>query len=81
MMKTKKHFAITLFLCFCCAASAWSQKGSRKAVFIIVDGIPADVLEQVNTPFIDEISRQGTYLRAHVGGEKMPIHKRQPYRQ
>lgn len=70
MSRARKHFALTFFLCFCFTTAVWSQKGSRKAVFIIVDGIPADVLEKVNTPFMDEISRKGSYLRAYVGGEK-----------
>jgi len=41
----------------------------RKAVFIILDGIPADVIERVATPAIDEIAAAGGYARAHVGGE------------
>lgn len=41
----------------------------RKAVFIILDGIPADVIERVETPVLDEIAARGGYARAHVGGE------------
>jgi predicted AlkP superfamily pyrophosphatase or phosphodiesterase len=41
----------------------------RKAIFILLDGIPADVVERAPTPFIDEIARAGAYARAHVGGE------------
>lgn len=41
----------------------------RKAVFILLDGIPADVIEKVDTPNLDEIARGGGYARAHVGGE------------
>ncbi len=41
----------------------------RKAVFILLDGIPADVIEQVPTPMLDEIAQAGGYARAHVGGE------------
>lgn len=41
----------------------------RKAVFILLDGIPADVIERVETPSLDAIARAGGYARAHVGGE------------
>lgn len=41
----------------------------RKAVFILLDGIPADVIERVPTPMLDEIAAAGGYTRAHVGGE------------
>jgi len=40
-----------------------------KALFVIVDGIPADVVERVNTPGIDAVAEGGSYLRAYVGGE------------
>lgn len=42
----------------------------RKAVFIILDGIPADVIEKVETPVLDEISSKEGYTRAYLGGEK-----------
>jgi hypothetical protein len=46
----------------------------RKALFVIVDGIPADVIERVATPQLDAIAAAaGTpglgYTRASVGGE------------
>lgn len=41
-----------------------------KALFVIVDGIPADVVEKVNTPNLDAIAKVGGYTRAHVGGER-----------
>ncbi|HBW83999.1 MAG: nucleotide pyrophosphatase [Gammaproteobacteria bacterium] len=40
-----------------------------KAVFILVDGIPADLVESVTTPFFDEIAGVGGYTRAYVGGQ------------
>ncbi len=40
-----------------------------KAIFLIVDGIPADVIEATDTPFIDEIAGIGGYGHAYVGGE------------
>lgn len=43
---------------------------SPKAVYIIVDGIAADVIEKVNPPALDEISSVGGFTRAYVGGRK-----------
>lgn len=42
----------------------------KKAIFVIVDGIAADVIEKQPTPFLDKIAKEGGYTRAHVGGEK-----------
>ncbi len=59
------------FLIFCLASKmVLAQPGSKKVVFVIVDGIPADVLERVSTPSLDAIAKSGKYLRATVGGEK-----------
>ena len=41
---------------------------SPKVVFVIVDGIPADVIERVPTPAIDAIAEAGGYSRAVMGG-------------
>lgn len=49
--------------------SARPAEPPRKAVFIILDGIPADVIERVHTPVLDAIAATGGYARAHVGGE------------
>lgn len=43
--------------------------GQQKAVFILLDGIPADVIEKVSTPVLDEIAGIGGYTRSYVGGE------------
>ena len=43
---------------------------TKKAVFIILDGISADAIEEVSTPNLDEISSVGGYTRAFMGGKK-----------
>lgn len=47
-----------------------SVRAPRKAIFIILDGIPADVIESQETPALDEIASRGGYTRSFVGGEK-----------
>jgi predicted AlkP superfamily pyrophosphatase or phosphodiesterase len=60
-------FHLALLLAF--STQLFAQK-AHKTIFIIADGIPADVIERLPTPALDEISRQGGYTRAYVGGEK-----------
>lgn len=45
-----------------------SAMAQPKAVFIILDGIPADVIESVETPTLDEIAGEYGYTRAYTGG-------------
>ncbi|MES2061209.1 MAG: alkaline phosphatase family protein [Bacteroidota bacterium] len=52
------------------ATIATAQNKTRKALFIIADGIPADVIEKLSTPNLKAIAQQGSYLRMHVGGDK-----------
>lgn len=68
-MKTLKP---PLFFCvfFVVSLTVGAQQKAKKALFIIVDGIAADVLERENTPYIDLISAEGAYTRAYLGGEK-----------
>lgn len=65
---------LALLLCvpllFACRLPATNAAPSApKAVFILLDGIPADVIERVPTPALDAIAAAGGYARAHVGGE------------
>lgn len=58
---------ITIFILIF-TVSASSQ--TKKAIFVIVDGIAADVIESQPTPHLHAISTEGGYTRAHAGGEK-----------
>lgn len=60
---------IAFILCVSICASVFAQN-NKKAIFVIVDGISADVIEKLKTPSLDLISKEGGYARAHVGGEK-----------
>jgi len=42
----------------------------KKLVFIILDGIPAQDLERVATPNLDQVIQKGGYARASAGGQK-----------
>ena len=53
-----------------CLAGTKGSARVLKALFIIVDGIPADVVESTLTPNLDAISGQRGYTRAYVGGIK-----------
>jgi predicted AlkP superfamily pyrophosphatase or phosphodiesterase len=64
-----KKITFYTLLFFFLWSSADAQKVA-KALMVIVDGIPADFLEKTYTPNIDQISKDGGYTRAYVGGEK-----------
>lgn len=59
---------LLLFLLIVFTSMTMAQ--DKKVVFVLVDGVPADVLEAVSTPVLDEIAAAGGYTRAYVGGEK-----------
>jgi predicted AlkP superfamily pyrophosphatase or phosphodiesterase len=74
IMMTYKHkqpakMTTMFFLVFAIAINLFAQK-TPKAIFIIADGIPADVIERINPPSLKAISKQGGDTRAYVGGEK-----------
>lgn len=52
----------------CPGLQAQTQKKTPKAVFIIVDGIPADVIGKLNPPGLATIAKEGGFTQAYVGG-------------
>ncbi len=68
MLKILRFIICCCFVFFIGAADGQANK--KKAVFIIVDGIPADVIEKLDLPNFDAIKKEGGYSKAIVGGEK-----------
>ncbi len=56
-----------LFMAITVTAQAQTK---NKTLYVIADGIPADVLERLDLPNIKRIAKEGTYSRMHVGGDK-----------
>lgn len=73
-----KHFSRSLVSIFCLAVSGFillscvqasdAKDETPKGLFIILDGISADVIEKLNPPALAEIAKEGGYTRAYVGG-------------
>ena len=64
-------FGLSFFILLAsCKEKEETAQRSAKAVFIILDGISADVIEKVNPPALEEIAAEGGYTRAYVGGQK-----------
>ena len=61
-----KHDILAFAAVLCCV-SVFAR--TEKAVYIIVDGVPADQIERLHTPAIFDIASKGAYGRAYTGGE------------
>lgn len=59
---------LLILLVFTCIQQVSGQQ--KKVVFIIVDGVAADVIEKVATPNLRRIAEKGAFLKAYQGGEK-----------
>lgn len=61
--------AFFLFILFTIANGVSAQK-TPKAIFVIADGIPADLVMKLNMPNLRALSKQGGFVKSYVGGEK-----------
>jgi predicted AlkP superfamily pyrophosphatase or phosphodiesterase len=67
-----KNYAKALLVsaCLLISITAPAQQKIKKTVFIIVDGIPADVIEKSPVTNLQAIAKAGGYSRSFVGGIK-----------
>ncbi len=63
-MMRKICYLLLISLCCSCLFAK-----TKKAVYIIIDGVPADQIERLHTPAIFDIASKGAYARAYTGGE------------
>lgn len=62
--------SLVLACCLLGYQSVWGQTKPKKVLFVIVDGIPSDVIEKQPTPNLKAIAKEGGYAQAYVGGQK-----------
>ncbi|MCL6217688.1 alkaline phosphatase family protein [Zunongwangia pacifica] len=61
---------IVLLVCSLQMIAQGDRQKEKKLVFIIVDGIAADMIPKATTPNLDLISQNGDFSEAYVGGGK-----------
>ena len=64
-----KRFIIILCALFA-TITLPAQNKTRKAIFVIIDGVPADVIEKLDLPNFKKIAKEGGIAHVLVGGEK-----------
>ena len=66
-MKKILYYAVLLLAVSCTAKQPKVEK-VRKTVYVIIDGVPAEMAERLDLPNIKEIASRGAYGRSYVGG-------------
>ncbi len=61
---------LCMLFVFAFPALSFAQQKIKKTVFIIADGIPADVIEKLPVPNLKNIAAAGGYTVSYVGGIK-----------
>ncbi len=64
-----KRNLLLLLLVLCCIIHISAQK-TPKAIYVIADGIPADLIMKLPMPNLRAVSKEGGFVKAFVGGEK-----------
>ena len=65
----KRLFFLLALIPFIVSCSNGKTDGkTRKAVYVIIDGVPAEMIERLDLPNIREIASRGAYGRCYVGG-------------
>jgi predicted AlkP superfamily pyrophosphatase or phosphodiesterase len=68
-MSAMYRYLLFVLLLLAAPLSLLAQK-VHKAVFVIADGIPADLIESLPMPNLKSLYKSGGFARAYVGGEK-----------
>lgn len=64
---SRRYLLASLLIMILCLTSLEAK--TRKAIYIIIDGVPADMIERIHPPVIYDIASRGAYARAYTGGE------------
>lgn len=69
MLKTSTILSLLMASMMLLSSCNNTGEKEKKTLFIILDGISADVLEMIDTPHLDDVIENGSYTRAWLGGE------------
>jgi arylsulfatase A-like enzyme len=61
---------VPVWLLWAIGAVTLAQTPAKKAIYIIMDGIPTDIIHRACTPNLDRIEKEGAFLHSYVGGER-----------